>query len=61
MSLKEKARAGRLSALNIAVTRRDAIMSGKVEILHRKFPVKRVSTPVFTSCRAAFPANMAAA
>ena len=51
LSLKEKARSGRVAALN-SVRSQMGALPNKVEILHREFPVKRVCEPIFSSCRA---------
>ena len=60
ISLKEKARANRLAALN-AVRIKKAENVTKVEVLRRDFPVNKVCEPIFSSCRVAADSNIFAA
>lgn len=60
ITLQEKARANRKSALN-AVRRRKAENMTKVEVLRREFPVSRVCEPIFASSRVAVASHIFAA
>lgn len=60
ITLNEKARANRLSALNSVRSRKSENLT-KVEVLRRDFPVSKVCEPIFTSCRAAIDTEVFAA